>query len=151
VVTESTVTFDPSGSDQDFGLGNAVFQTILAHAIDERWAFGVGARLVARAASEDVGNGKWQIMPGFGVRYSILEWGTDSYFVPAVRYAMSFAGDPSARRISEPQIAPTLNIDLPGRWFLTFYPSYDIRINLGAPKAGQTGPLFLPFDVHWSA
>jgi hypothetical protein len=78
---------------------------------------------------------------------SILEWGTDSYFVPAVRYAMSFAGDPSARRISEPQIAPTLNIDLPGRWFLTFYPSYDIRINFGAPKAGQTGRLFLPFDA----
>jgi hypothetical protein len=51
VVTESTVTFDPPGSDQVFGLGNAVFQTILAHAIDERWAFGFGARLVARAAS----------------------------------------------------------------------------------------------------
>jgi hypothetical protein len=74
-----------------------------------------------------------------GVRYLIPEWGPDSYFVPAVRYAMSFAGDPSARRISEPQIAPTLNIDLPGCWFLTFYPSYDIRINFGAPKAGQTG------------
>jgi hypothetical protein len=147
VVTESTVTFDPSDSDQDFGVGNAVFQTILAHAINERWAFGVGARLVARSVSDDVGNGKWRIMPGFGVRYSIFEWGTDSYFVPAVRYAMSFAGDQSARRISEPQIAPTLNIDLPGRWFLTFYPSYDIRINFGAPKAGQTGPLFLPFDA----
>ena len=147
VETVSTVTFDPLGSDQVFGIGNAVFQSILAHAINERWAFGVGARLVARSVSDDVGNGKWQIMPGFGVRYSILEWGTDSYFVPAVHYAMSFAGDPSARRISEPQIAPTLNIDLPGRWFLTFYPSYDIRINFGAPKAGQTGPLFLPFDV----
>ena len=60
---------------------------------------------------------------------------------------MSFAGDPSARRISEPQIAPTLNVDLPGRWFLTFYPSYDIRINFGALKAGQTGRLFLPIDA----
>jgi hypothetical protein len=147
LVAESTVTFDPSGSDHGFGLGGAVFQAILAHAIDERWAFGVGARFVARSASDDVGNGKWQIMPGFGVRYSILEWRTDSYFVPAVRYAMSFAGDPSARRISEPQFAPTLNIDLPGRWFLTFYPSYDIRINFGAPKAGQTGRLFLTFDA----
>ena len=147
LVKESTVTFDPSGSNQLFGLGNSVFQTILAHAIDERWAFGVGVRLVARAASDDLGNGKWQIMPGFGVRYSILEWGPDSYFVPAVRYAMSFAGDPSARRISEPQFAPTLNIDLPGRLFLTLYPSYDIRINFGAPKAGQTGRLFLPFDA----
>jgi hypothetical protein len=54
LVTESTVTFDPSGSDPLFGLGNTVFQTILAHAIDERWAFGVGARLVARAASDDL-------------------------------------------------------------------------------------------------
>jgi len=87
VETVSTVTFDPLRSDQVFGVGNAVFQSILAHAIDERWAFGVGARFVARSVSDDVGNGKWQIMPGFGVRYSILEWGTDSYFVPAVRYA----------------------------------------------------------------
>jgi hypothetical protein len=147
VMMESAVTFDPLGLDQVFGVGNAVFQSILAHAIDERWAFGVGARLVAGSVSDDVGSGKWQIMPGFGARYSILEWGTDSYFVPAMRYAMTFAGDPSARRISEPQIAPTLNIDLPGRWFLTFYPSYDIRINFGAPKAGQTGRLFLPFDA----
>jgi hypothetical protein len=147
VVEESTVTFGPSGSEQLFGLGNAVSQIILSHAIDERWAFGVGARLVAQTIGDDLGNQKWQIMPGFGVRYSILEWGPDSYFVPAVRYAMSFAGDPSARRISEPQIAPTLNIDLPGRWFLTFYPSYDVRINFGAPKAGQTGRLFLPFDA----
>jgi hypothetical protein len=117
VVAESTVTFDPSGSDQSFGLGGTVFQTILARAVDERWAFGVGARFVARSVSDDVGNGKWQIMPGFGVRYSIPEWGTDSYFVPAVRYAMSFAGDQAARRISEPQIAPTLNIDLPAAGF----------------------------------
>ena len=86
-------------------------------------------------------------MPGFGVRYSLPEWGANSYFVPVVRYAMSFAGDPTARRISEPQIAPTLNIDLPGPWFFTFYPSNDIRINFGQPKSGQTGRLFLPFDA----
>src|SRR5262249_16312002 len=64
-----------------------------------------------------------------------------------VRYALSVAGDPARRRISEPQIAPTLNIDLPGSWFLTFYPSNDIRINFGQPKSGQTGRLFLPFDA----
>jgi hypothetical protein len=59
---------------------------------------------------------------------------------------MSFAGDPSARRISEPQIAPTLKM---GSWFLTFYPSYDIRINFGAPKAGPDG-FFSPL-MPWSA
>jgi hypothetical protein len=80
------------------------------------------------------------------VRYSFDE-DADDYFVPAVRYAMSFAGDPNARRISEPQFAPTLNIDLPGPWFVTLFPSYDIRINYGAPRAGQTGRLFLPFDA----
>jgi hypothetical protein len=73
-----------------------------------------GARLVARTADDDLGIGKWQIMPGLGVCYVLPELGPDSYFVPAMRYAMSFAGDPTNRRISEPQIAPTLNLDLPG-------------------------------------
>ena len=86
-------------------------------------------------------------MPGFGVRYSFLEIGPDTYFVPVIRYATSFAGDPSRRNISEPQIAPTLNIGLPDRWFVTFYPSNDIRINFGDPISGQTGRLFLPFDA----
>ena len=48
---------------------------------------------------------------------------------------------------NEPQIAPTLNIGLPERWFVTLYPSYDIRINYGDPVPGQTGRLFLPFDA----
>ena len=64
-----------------------------------------------------------------------------------MRWAISVTGDPKRREISEAQIAPTLNLDLPGRWFLTFYPSYDIRINFGSPKTGQTGPLFLSFDA----
>jgi Putative MetA-pathway of phenol degradation len=147
LVEETTTNFEPPSVNHEFGLGDAVFQTFVAHNLDERWAIGVGARLVAPAASDDLGSGKWQIMPGIGVRYSLPEWGADSYFVPVVRYAISVAGDPSRRRISEPQIAPTLNIDLPGPWFMTFYPSNDIRINFGQPKSGQTGRLFLPFDA----
>jgi hypothetical protein len=64
-----------------------------------------------------------------------------------VRYAISFAGDPSRRNISEPQIAPTLNIGLLDQWFVNFFPSNDIRINFGDPISGQTGRLFLPLDV----
>jgi hypothetical protein len=133
--------------DREFGLGDATFQTILSHTLTERWAVGVIARLVTPTADDGLGSGKWQIVPGFGVRYSLPEYGADSFFAPSMRWAISFAGDPKRREISEAQIAPTLNIDLPGRWFLTFYPSYDIRINFGAPKTGQTGPLFLPFDA----
>jgi hypothetical protein len=73
--------------------------------------------------------------------------GQDCYFVPSMRYAIGVPGNAQARRISEPRIAPTLNIDLPGPFFITFYPSPDIRINYGAPIPGQTGPLFLPFDA----
>jgi hypothetical protein len=86
-------------------------------------------------------------MPGFGIRYSFLEFGDDTYFVPKLRYAVSFDGDPSRRNRNEPQIAPTLNIGLADRWFLTLYPSYDIRINYGDQVPGQTGHLFLPFDA----
>ncbi len=134
-------------SEEDFGLGNSAFQAVLIRSLSDQAAFGFGARLVAPTASDDIGNGKWQIMPGFGVRYTFTELSKDTYFVPAIRYAVSFAGDPTKRNVSEPQIAPTFNLDLPGPWYLTFYPSYDIRINYGDPVSGQTGRLFLPADL----
>jgi hypothetical protein len=147
VVAKTTTTFDPIGAEREFGAGDAVFQATLIHKIDTRWAFGFGARLVVPTAEDNLGSGKWQVMPGFGVRYSLPALGPDSYLVPAMRYAISFAGDPSRRTISQAQIAPTMNIGLPDRWFVTLYPSYDIRINYGAPVSGQTGRLFLPADV----
>jgi hypothetical protein len=144
---KSTVTEGMPGSQEDFGLGDSVAQAVLIHSLSDRMAFGVGARLLAPTASDDIGSGKWEIMPGFGVRYTFTEISSNTYFVPAMRYAVSFAGDPSRRNISEPQIAPTFNIDLPGPWYLTLYPSYDIRINYGDAVSGQTGRLFLPADV----
>ncbi|HWX26437.1 MAG TPA: transporter [Steroidobacteraceae bacterium] len=147
LVQKTTTDFETQSVDHEFGLGDAIFQVVVAHAIDERWAFGVGARVSAQTAADSLGSGEWQLMPGLGVRYSLPEWGADSYFVPSMRYALSIPGNPGARRISEPQIAPTLNIDLPGPFFVTLYPSHDIRINYGAPISGQTGRLFLPFDA----
>jgi hypothetical protein len=135
-----------SDTGNEAGLGDSLIQAAFIQTLSDRWAYGFGARLVAPTAPDDLGSGKWQIMPGFGVRYSFLEWGDNTYFVPAMRYAMSFAGNPSKRNISEPQIAPTFNIGLPDKWFLTLYPSNDIRINYGDPVSGQTGKLFLPAD-----
>ncbi len=146
-VDKTSTTFDPPSSDNEAGIGDAVFQTAILHAIDQNWAYGFGARLVTPTAEDSLGSGKWQIMPGLGVRYSFLEIGPDTYFVPVIRYAISFAGDSMRRNISEPQIAPTLNIGLPDRWFVTFYPSNDIRINFGDPISGQTSQLFLPLDM----
>ncbi len=146
-VEKTTIDFNPSSVTHVFGLGDAVCELDVAHVIDERWAFGVGARVSAQTGADSLGSSEWQVMPRFGVRYMLFELGPDSYFVPSMRYALSVPGNPGARKISEPQIAPTLNIDLPGPFFLTFYPSQDIRINYGAPIAGQTGRLFLPFDA----
>jgi hypothetical protein len=53
----------------EFGLGDAVFQMAVAHAIDERWAVAVGARVSAQTGADSLGSG------GFGVRYMLFEWG----------------------------------------------------------------------------
>lgn len=135
-------------TNREFGFGEIEVQSVLFRPIDERWAFGLGARIAAPSAQDSLGNGKWQIMPGFGIRYSFLEYGSDTYFVPKIRYALSVGGDPSQRKISEPQFAPTLNIGLPDRWFVTLFPSFDIRLNYGDPLSGQTGRLFFPFDAE---
>ena len=75
------------------------------------------------------------------------EIASGSYFTALVRYDQSVAGDPTARTISNLQLAPTLNISLPDDWFITFYPNPDIRVNFGDPVTGQTGRFFLPFDA----
>jgi hypothetical protein len=146
-VDKTTHTLNTQNVDREAGIGDSFAQVVLARTIDAHWAYGFGARLVSPTASDALGGGKWQIMPGFGVRYSFVEIGPETYFVPSVRYAMSFGGDPTRRNINQPQIAPTLNIGLPNHWFVTFYPSNDIRINYGDAVPGQTGRLFLPFDA----
>jgi len=136
-------TFAPAGVDREFGIGDAAFQAALSHDIDRRWAFGFGARLVAPTGDDSLGSGKWQIMPGFGVRYLFPE--PDTYFVPVVRYAISFAGDPSRRNISEPQIAPTLNIGLPDRWFVTLLSKQRHPHQLRGSNFRSNRPALSPF------
>ncbi|MEW6436847.1 MAG: hypothetical protein AB1508_06725 [Pseudomonadota bacterium] len=146
-VEKTTTTYNQPGVQSAAGFDDAVLQSALIRSLDEHWAYGFGARLVAPPPSPSLGTDRWQIMPLAGVRYSFLEIGPDTYFVPVVRYAIGFGGNPTARTIREPQIAPTLNIGLPDHWFVTLYPSNDIRINFGTPISGQTGRLFLPFDA----
>lgn len=130
------------------GVGDADVQAALIHDIDQRWAFGFGMRLVAPTGDDLLGSGKWQLMPIVGARLDLPEVTSGSYFEPLFRYAVSVAGDPTKRNISNLQFAPTFNINLPDRWFVTFFPSADIRINYGDPVTGQTGRWFVPLDVR---
>jgi hypothetical protein len=142
--------FSSSNPDGDYlhGVGDADVQAAVIHNLSQRFAVGFGARLIAPTGGDTLGSGKWQIMPIVGARYGLWEISSSSYFEPVIRYDASFAGDPTKRNISNLQFAPTFNLGLPDEWFLTFYPSSDIRINLGDPVTGQTGRLFLPFDVR---
>jgi hypothetical protein len=142
--------FSSDNPDSNYlqGVGDADFQAVVIHNLNWRWAVGFGARLITPTGDDALGSGKWQIMPAGGFRVALPEVSASSYLEPVVRYDVSFAGDPTKKNISNLQFAPTFNVGLPDRWFVTFYPSADIRINFGDPITGQTGRLFLPFDIR---
>jgi hypothetical protein len=148
LLAKNPITSSNPDGDYLHGVGDADVQAAIIHNLSQRFAVGFGARLIAPTGGDALGSGKWQIMPIVGARYGLWEINSSSYFEPIIRYDASFAGDPTRRTISNLQFAPTFNLGLPDRWFITFYPSADIRINLGDPITGQTGRLFFPFDVR---
>jgi hypothetical protein len=150
LLAKNSITSGNPDGDYLRGIGDADVQAVLIYNLDSRWTVGFGARLIAPTGDDatTLGSGKWQIMLAAGVRYALPEINSSSYLEPVVRYDVSFAGDPTKKNISNLQFAPTFNLGLPDRWFITFYPSADIRINFGDPVTGQTGRLFLPFDAR---
>lgn len=148
LLAKNPVTFSNPDGDYLYGIGDADAQAVYVYDFDQRWAAGIGARLTAPTGGDTLGTGKWQVMPIAGFRYGLSEISSGSYLEPYTRYAVSFAGDPSKRNISNLQFAPYLNLALPDHWFIAFYPSADIRVNFGDPITGQTGRFFLPFDAR---
>jgi hypothetical protein len=148
LLAKNTINGGNPNGDYLYGIGDADIQAAVIHDLDKRWAVGFGARLIAPTGEDPLGSGKWQVMPIMGFRVALPEISKSSYFEPIFRYDVSVAGDPTKRNISNLQFGPALNVGLPDRWFVTFYPSQDIRYNFGDPITGQTGRLFLPFDVR---
>jgi hypothetical protein len=148
LLAKNPFSSDNPNGDYLYGVGDADVQAALIHEFDARWSAGAGLRIYGPTGGDVLGAGKWQAMPIVGARYALPEISSGSYVEPLVRYDASFAGDVSRKTISNVQFAPTFNLSLPDRWFITFYPSADIRINYGDPLTGQTGRLFLPFDAR---
>ncbi len=147
--------FEPSKTRHEAGRGDAGVQVTFTHDLTERWSAGFGARLqgptagpgiLANTADAELGSGRWQIMPWVSFRASLPELSEGAFFAPTMRWTMSYGGDIERRRINEPQIRPTFQMDLSKKWFLMLYPTYAIRINYGGSVPGQTGRLFLPID-----
>jgi hypothetical protein len=148
LLAKNPISSDNPNGDYLYGAGDADAQAALIHNLSQRLAVGFGARLIAPTGGDTIGSGKWQIMPIVGARYALWEINSSSYFEPILRYDASFAGDPTKKNISNLQFGPAFNVGLPDHWFITFFPSTDIRYNWGDPVTGQTGRLFLPFDAR---
>jgi hypothetical protein len=101
VVSKSTTVEDSVSSTHEFGFGDTEVQVIAARPINERWAAGLGLRIIAPSAEGTIGNGKWQVLPGVGTRILFPDRGSNTYFVPKLRYAVSVGGDPLERNVSK--------------------------------------------------
>jgi hypothetical protein len=138
---------DNLDGDYEFGLGDLLLQGLLLNALSQRFAWAVGAQLIFPTASHDhMGGGRYRLVPTLGARYSLPEITPGSWAAFLIRYDVDYAGDDDRGHISELQLAPLVNIALPGLWFVNLYPSSDIRYNFTSKRPGDTGRWFFPFN-----
>lgn len=133
---------DNPGGDGDAGLSDFLVQGLLVKAIDQRSAVALGAQLLFPTATQDqFGTGKYQIVPTAAYRLALPEITPGSFGALLVRYAVDYAGDDTRASIGELSLAPILNVNLPGRWFVTLFPGDAIKYNT------KTEKWWVPFDV----
>jgi hypothetical protein len=121
------------------------FSEVLAEALfiapaKDKWTYVVGAQYIPPSAShEELGTGRYQIVPSAGVKYDMNGWMKGAWFAMMARQAVDVGGYSGFSPINQTIIQPMFNINLPDQWFLTFAPEcrYDWKKNKG----------FIPFDV----
>ncbi len=137
------ITADEPNGGLRFGLGDVLGQILLATKFNDRWGSAVGAEFVFPTAGTDqMGDGKYQIVPTLGVRRMLPKLSDGSFAALLMRYAVGYAGSHKRSSISTLEMAPMLNWMLPRNWFITAFPSPDIQINFQ-----DKGAVFLPFDI----
>ncbi|MBK8176637.1 MAG: hypothetical protein IPK66_15635 [Rhodospirillales bacterium] len=143
---EVTSSFNPNGHSR-FGQGDLLTEiAIIAPPPNARLGYGAGVRVAWPSGGLNAaGDGKYQIGPVLGARYSLPELGPGSFFLTQVIYLNSVASrnhNSGRADIDQLNIQPKFNVALPDNWFLTAYASENIQINYG-----DDGKLFLPFDL----
>ena len=145
VLTNAPSSDDPDGRFA-FGSGDVLAQAAAVYTPNQRWAFAVGTQFTFPTASrETTGSGKYTALPGAVFRCMLPELSPGSFFAPELLYEFDVGGDPDRSHVSELQLQPTIDMELPRGVFLQLFPSSDIRINLGGGHG--RGRLFFPFDV----
>ncbi|OGX14343.1 MAG: hypothetical protein A2351_06625 [Omnitrophica bacterium RIFOXYB12_FULL_50_7] len=142
VLTNSFSAHEPDGALK-FGLGDFLAQALLLKKFGGNWAAGAGTQFIFPTATGDqMGGGKYQLLPTAGVRRKLPGLSEGSFAEMTVRYALDYAGSKKRGHIGTLEMAPSVNWMLPGRWFINTYPSNDIQINLL-----DGGHVFLPFNA----
>jgi hypothetical protein len=125
------------------GLGDVLTQIALIKTISDRMSVAAGSQFIFPSATQDqFGDGKYRAVPSAELRFKLPEISSGSYFAPLVRYDGNFAGPLNRSDISTFEIGPELNIRLPGKFYIDFYPSQDIRYNF------LTNKWFVPVDIQ---
>lgn len=124
------------------GIGDIRLQAVAVHDTGGPRAWGFGLQVQLPTGNERLGRGQWQLLPILGHRWSLPTLSEESFFQLVARYRVSFGGERKQENISELQLAPNLEIGLPGRAYLSFFPSNDVRYDF------KRDGLFVPINVE---
>ena len=149
VMFTDRISKDNTQGNTHFGLSDILAQAMLVNIPTERFAWAAGAQIILPTATEDeMGMGKYRVVPTVGLRWTTNEVLKGSWFALAARWDKDFAESRSdSTKVNELQFAPMVNIPLPDQWFINLFPSTDIRYNLGDKRSGDSGRWFVPANV----
>lgn len=132
----------PTGPDtttRKTALGDTILAQVLAPAGTEPWIIAAGPTWIfPTAASDETGQGKWQVGPAFGAGYI-----TDKFLIGALAQQWwSFAGDSERKNTNQMSILPLLYRYFEGGWSIGY--SGQIQADWKAPSGERwTVPLGL--------
>ena len=148
LLTDERSRDNPRGKHQ-FGVADILAQALVVNTPSEKFAWALGAQVILPTASKDeMGDGKYRIVPTAGARWTTDHIMKGSWFALAARWDKDFASNRSnSVKTNELQFAPMVNIPLPKQWFINLFPSTDIRYNLGDKRKIDKGRWFVPANA----
>jgi len=127
-------------NNYNFGIGDFFTKVMFITPPGNRRSYGFGFQAMFPTASNDqFGSGKYTISPIVAGLYYPECLAKGSYAGLLLRNEFSYAGDDYRDDINQLVIQPALNINFPGKWFVTMAP--EIRLSW------HSGQWFVPFDI----
>ncbi len=137
-LARSNMTSDGS---VDFGLSDISLRFTQYVFETGHWYWGYALKTVfPTAASDALGDGKWQLHPGIGGNYFFGENNDKGSFLLAAEFRFSFAGDTDRDDIRTLAFVPNIDIWRP-RWYLGYYATWTYNL--------ETEYFDLPLDVEF--